>query len=144
MREPTEITAARKHLSEAETGFRSADGLRHLEEGIALLEHVAAGADLAQRALASNLLSTYSKRICQAVKHSVETDAGMPEPELEHLFKVMLTFDSAEIELPSYVRSVKVDVVKRLIDLYYEGHPAELKQQALEQLAELDDGAPGT
>ena len=138
MSEPRELAAARKHLSEAERGFRSADGLRHLEEGIALLDRITMGTDLEHRALAANLLSTYSKRICEAVKRVVESDAQLPEPELEHLFKVMLSFDSAEIELPFYVRSIKLRVVKRLIDLYYEGHPAEQKQKALEQLANLE------
>jgi len=34
-------------------------------------------------------------------------------------------------------QDLKIEVVRRLIDRYYEGHPAERKQQALEELAQI-------
>ncbi|HWM29432.1 MAG TPA: hypothetical protein VNQ14_13300 [Woeseiaceae bacterium] len=135
MAEPTPLVAARKHLSRAESTYRSADGLFHLEEGLALLEEVALDSEGRYRTIAVNLLSTYSTRICESIKKLVETDPGLPEPELEHLFKVLLAFDAGDLELPEYVRSLKIDVVKRLVDLYYEGHSAEEKQAVLDQLA---------
>ena len=144
MAEPAQLAAARKHLSRAESAYRSEDGLFHLEEGLALLEEVAldnaARYRAIDRTIAANLLSTYSTRICESVKKLVETDPGLPEPELEHLFKVLLAFDAGELELPEYVRSLKIDVVKRLVDLYYEGHSAEEKQVVLDQLAGLSSG----
>jgi hypothetical protein len=41
------------------------------------------------------------------------------------------------LEFPEYVRSLKIDVVRCLIDLYYEGYSAEEKQKMLQQLAEI-------
>ncbi|HEX2138969.1 MAG TPA: hypothetical protein VHG33_04570 [Woeseiaceae bacterium] len=134
MSEPAQLMAARERLSRAESTFRSADGLAQLEEGLALLEEVILDGAAEHRAIAGNLLSTYSNRICAAIRRRVESDRGLPEPELEHLFKVLLAFDVANVELPEYVASLKIDVARRLIDFYYEGHSAEEKQKVLEQL----------
>ena len=140
MAEPADLASAREHLSRAESDYRTEDGLFHLEEGLALLEDVALDGAPEQRDVAANLLSTYSTRICESVRTLIETDPAVPEPDLEHLFKVLLAFDSQELELPAYVRSLKIEVVKRLIDLYYEGHSEEEKQRMLEQLAGIVDG----
>src|SRR5688572_2420403 len=119
MPERPQLTAAREHLSRAESGYRSVDGLLHLEEALALLEEVALDDAPEQQAIALNLLSTYSTRICDSIRELVEADRALPEPDLEHLFKVLLTFDSREWELPAYVRSLKINVVKRLIDFHF-------------------------
>ncbi|MEX2124797.1 MAG: hypothetical protein WD795_12960 [Woeseia sp.] len=135
MAEPEPLVKAREHLSRAESDYRSEDGLFHLEEGLALLEKVALDSATEHQTIAANLLSTYSTRICESVRTLVATNPGLPEPELEHLFKVLLAFDSGDLKLPGYVRSLKIDVVKRLIDRYYEGHSAEEKQKMFQQLA---------
>lgn len=140
MREPAQLVSARQHLSLAESQFRSADGLAHLEEGLALLEEVMLDSAAGHRAIAGNLLATYSGRICDAIRKLVERDRGLPEPELEHLFKLLLAFDAASLELPEYVWSLKIDVARRLIEFYYEGHSAEEKQKALEQLTGIAEG----
>jgi hypothetical protein len=135
MAEPRALGEARQHLSQAESEFRTPDGLFHLEEGLACLEEVLLEGDDRDRAVAANLLSTYSTRICESVKRLVDGDRALPEPALEHLFKVLLAFDAGELELPAYVRSLKVDVVRLLIERYYEGHPAEEKEKALRALS---------
>ena len=61
----------------------------------------------------------------------------MPEPQLEHLFKVVLAFDQSEVELPDTAREVKIEIARRLIDRYYEGHSPEQKRKALEQLTKI-------
>lgn len=138
MAEPRELMEARQHLSRAESGFRTVDGLLHLEEGLACLEAVshgdADGHQTRHRTIATNLLNTYSTRICESIRRLVETDPALPEPDLEHLFRVLLAFDAGDLELPEYVRSLKIDLVRRLIDRYYEGHPAGEKEKALLQL----------
>lgn len=139
MPEPPNLVSAREHLSRAESDYRSDDGLYHLQEGLALLEEIILDGKPEHQTVAANLLSTYSAKICEAVKKLVEVNPGLPEPELEHLFSVLVAFDSEELELPAYVRSLKIDVVKRLIDRYYRGHPEEEKQKALEQLAGIAD-----
>lgn len=131
----SQLVSARRHLGLAEADYRSRDGLIHLEEGLALLEEISLDGTAEEQAIAANLLGTYSARICDSVRNLVRNDPGLPEPELEHLFRVLLVFDSADLELPAFVRSLKVDIAKRLIDRYYEGHTAEEKQAALEQLA---------
>lgn len=135
MAEPTPLVAAREHLSRAESDFRSEDGLFHLEEGMALLEEVALDSATEYQAIAANLLSTYSTRICESIKKLVEADPGLPQPDLEHLFKILLAFDSGDLKLPEYVRALKIDIVRRLIDLCYEGYSAEDKEKMLRQLA---------
>jgi hypothetical protein len=135
MTEPPRLAAARRHLSQAEAGFRSDEGLFHLAEGLALLEEVALDGEAKYRQIAANLSSAYADRICRLIRNLVASDPGLPQPDLEHLFKVLLAFDAGNLELPDDVQSLKIDVVRRLIDFYYEGYPAEEKQKALERLA---------
>jgi hypothetical protein len=61
----------------------------------------------------------------------------VPEPELEHFFKVVLAFDQIGVELPQSAQDLKIAVVRRLIERYYEGHPPERKQRALAELAQV-------
>ncbi|MGH8193882.1 MAG: hypothetical protein ACREQ8_05690 [Woeseiaceae bacterium] len=104
------------------------------------MEEVALGGATGPQAIAANLLSTYSVRICESVKKLIKSHPGLPEPNLEHLFKVLLAFDSVELELPEYVRSLKIDIVKRLIDFRYEGYSTEEKQEVLQRLAGIAGG----
>jgi hypothetical protein len=134
MAEPAQLASARKHLSLAESGYRSVDGLIHLEEALSLLDEVALDGEEKFSAIARNLLSTYSSRICESIRKLVDGDPALPQPELEHLFKVLLAFDAVDLELPGFVRTTKINVVRRLIDLAYEGYPADEKQKMLEQL----------
>jgi hypothetical protein len=138
--EPAQLASARQHLSIAESNYRSEDGLFHLEEGLALLEEVTLDGSREHRSVALNLLSTYSSRICESVRKLVESDRGLPEPDLQHLFKVLLAFDAVDLALPDYVGTLKINVVKRLIERYYEGYPAEEKQKVLEQLTGMAGG----
>lgn len=136
MIEPRELLSAREHLARAEAGYRTRDGLYHLEEGLALLEEVMA-ASPEHRKLAENLASTYFTKIYGGIKRLVDADRGLPEPDLEHLFKVVLAFDERSFELPEAARATKVSLVRDLIDRYYEGHSPEAKRAALEHLAEI-------
>ena len=140
MKESAHLAAARQHLSRAESGFQSADGLAHLEEGLAVLEQVLLEGAAGDRKIAANLLSTYADRVCKSVQALVRGDPAMPEPQLEHLFKVLLAFDAVGTELPPYVRSLKIEIARRLVDFYYEGHSAEEKQKVLEQLTGMAAG----
>jgi hypothetical protein len=141
MTEPANLASARKHLSLAESSYRSEDGLIHLEEGLALLDEVALDGEKKYQEIAKNLLSTYSSRICESIRKLVDGDPALPQPELEHLFKVLLAFDAVDLELPGFVRTTKINVVRRLIDLAYEGYPAEEKQKMLEQLTGIVGGS---
>jgi hypothetical protein len=137
MTEPASLHSARQHLARAEAAYRTRDGLFHLEEGLAELDEVVANESSAYGTIARNLAATYATRIYGRIKAAVETDRALPEPELEHLFKVVLAFDQSSVTLPPDARALKITVVRRLIDLYYEGHPAAAKQKALEQLAAI-------
>ncbi len=137
MREPKELVDARRCLAQAEAGLRTADGLARLAEGLALLEDVLAAGSPAEAATAANLASTYAGRLYGRIDALVRTDQQLPEPELEHFFKVVLAFDSVSAALPASAADLKVAVVKRLIDRYYEGHPPENKARILRELAQL-------
>ncbi|HSG66403.1 MAG TPA: hypothetical protein VLD39_15450, partial [Gammaproteobacteria bacterium] len=115
MPESITLASARSHLACAESRFRTKDGL-------ALLDEVAIDGAPQDGTVAANLLARYAQRICRAIRQAVDSDRALAEPELEHLFQVLLAFDAVELVLPEFVRSLKIDVVKRLVDLYYEGH----------------------
>lgn len=137
MNEPAQLVDARKHLSLAESRFRTDDGLAHLQEGLALLEEVMLDGAAGQRAIAANLLTTYANRICESARKLVESDPALPEPDLERLFKMVLAFDAASLTLPEYLRSLKIEIARRLVEFYYEGHSAEEKQKVLQQLTDM-------
>lgn len=131
------LAAARRALALAEREYRGEAGLRHLQEALALLQEVALDGGAAAQDTASNLLDTYSRKICASIKDIVDADRALPEPELRHLFDVLIAFDAAETELPDYVRALKIELVKRLIDLTYEGYPEADKQKLLGDIQQL-------
>jgi hypothetical protein len=137
MPEPRDLAEARRCLKRAEADWRSADGLTQLVEGLGFLEAVIGARDAATAVTARNLAAAYASRIYERIRALVTADAALPEPDLEHLFKVVLAFDSIGVELPPAARDLKIEVVRRLIDLYYEGHPPERKRQALRDLERI-------
>ena len=137
MRESPKLIEARERLSRAERHYRAKEGLLHLTEGLALLEDVMAGESGPDQELARNLASAYSARIYRAVRKQIDEDPALPEPELEHLFHVLLAFDQCSAELPVEASTTKVKLARLLVDLYYEGHSPEAKRAALEQLASV-------
>jgi hypothetical protein len=137
MPEPQELLQARRCLSRAEAELHSADGLRELVEGLALLEDVIGTGAASAASTARNLATSYAARIYARVGDAVAADEHVPEPELEHFFKVVLAFDQVRVELPQSAQDLKIAVVRRLIDRYYEGHPIEKKQRALADLAQV-------
>jgi hypothetical protein len=130
MTEPRELLAAREHLARAEASYRSAAGL-------GLLDDLLSAKSSAHRAVAENLAKTYATRIYRSITTLLAGDRAVPEPQLEHLFKVVLAFDQSEVELPDNARAVKIEIARRLIDRYYEGHSPEHKRKALEQLTKI-------
>jgi hypothetical protein len=111
--------------------------LRDLVEGLGFLEDVICTGTATAAGTARNLATSYAARIYARVSDAVAADEQLPEPELEHLFKVVLAFDPLAAELPQSAQELKIAVVRRLIDRYYEGHPPERKQRALAELAEV-------
>ncbi len=136
MAEPQELSKARRCLARAEANLSSADGLAQLVEGLAFLDDVI-GAGAAAASTARNLAQSYAARIYARVRDAVAADPQLPEPELEHFFKVVLAFDPIGDALPKSAQDLKVEVVRRLIDRYYEGHPPEQKQRAFDELAQI-------
>jgi len=137
MPEPQELTKARRCLARAEADLGSVDGLSQLVEGLACLDDVIGGGHAASASTARNLAASYAARIYARVEDAVAGDAQLPEPELEHFFKVVLAFDQLGSALPESAHELKIAVVRRLIDRYYEGHPPEKKERALAELAQL-------
>ncbi len=130
------LRAARDRLARAEQSFGSNDGLAQLEDGLAVLDELieAGGPD---RLVARNLAATYAARIFGRVKTAVTADRAVPQPTLEHYFKLMLAFDTGDFDLPDESRALKIAVVRRLIDLAYEGHPPAAKRAALARFGEI-------
>ena len=138
MGESNELGMARDHLARAEAALLTSDGLVHLREGLALLESVI---DVESRtggeSVARNLGQTYTSRIYARIGREMARNPNLPQPELEHLFAVVRALDDTGFELPSNSRELKIGVVRRLIDYYYEGHSAADKEKAYRQLADI-------
>jgi hypothetical protein len=137
MPESRDLSAARRCLAEAETAWSSADGLARLTDGLERLTEVIEGNSKSEARTASNLAATYAGRFYGRVRDKLGRDAQVPEPELEHCFQVVLAFDLVKEALPPAAAELKIDVVKALIERYYEGHPPEKKRAVLEQLTAL-------
>jgi hypothetical protein len=131
---PDELALARDHLERAETALLTKDGLHHLQEGLALL-------DVSKKAVAGNLGRTYASKIYGYIKREVDKNRRLSEPELEHLFAVIRAFDEASFDLPPESKRTKVEIVRRLIDLYYEGYTPSQKEEAFKKLAEVSGEA---
>jgi hypothetical protein len=137
MPEPAEILAARTHLTMAEASDQSVDGLFHLEEGLALIDEVISDPSSEHQALARNLASTYASKIYGTISRRLEIDRAVPEPELEHFFRIVIAFDQVDFALPDIARATKIAIARRLIDRYCEGHPDERKRDAIGQLENI-------
>ena len=139
MTESRDLAAARACMAAAEWAWASAEGLARLNDGIGrLADIIDAGA--AEARIASNVAASYAGRFYARVREKLERDAQVPEPELEHCFKVVLAFDQVQSALPASAAELKIGVVEALVDRYYEGHPPEKKRAVLEQLAALRPG----
>lgn len=114
----------------------SAGGLARLTEGLGLLDDLV-GVGSGEAKTARNLAVTYAKRVYAQVGTLLARDPQLPEPKLEHFFKVVLAFDLVGGALPPAAAKIKVAVVRALVERYYEGHPPEKKRAALEQLRNL-------
>jgi hypothetical protein len=139
MTESKDLRRARELLAQAEAKYHSSQGLTQLEEGLALLDAVIALPDARQRSIAENIATTYASRIFGTIALLLDGDRAVPEPQLEHLFKVVLAFDQGDFRLPANARAIKIEIARRLIDRYYEGHSPEAKRLALEQLTKLSE-----
>jgi len=124
-------------MAQAEADWVTADGLARLTDGLGRLADLIESGNQAEARTAANLAASYASRIYGRVRDTVQRDAQVPEPELEHCFKVVLAFDQLQDALPPAAAELKIEVVKALIERYYEGHPPAKKQAALEQLAAL-------
>jgi hypothetical protein len=123
-------------MAAAEAAWISADALMRLYDALARLSDIIEAGG-AEARIASNLAASYAGRFYGRVRDELERDAQVPEPELEHYFKLVLAFDQVQSALPAAAADLKIGVVEALIERYYEGHPPEKKRAALEQLAAL-------
>jgi hypothetical protein len=137
MSEPRELLAAREHLARAEAGYGSAEGLSQLQAGLDLLDEIMAAGEPRHRSIAKNIATAYAAKVYRNITTLLAGDRAVPEPQLEHLFKVVLAFDQSDVDLPENARTIKIEIARRLIDRYYEGHSPEEKRKALEQLTRI-------
>jgi hypothetical protein len=141
MPEPQELRTARRRLADAESRYGTPAGLTDLREGLGLLDDVMGAGTPGHAATAANLAGAYAARFFARIAAALAGDAALPEPELEQLFQTALAFDRVTVPLPERAADLKVEVARRLIDRYYEGHPPEATRRALEELVRLRDAA---
>ncbi len=140
MIESAALVAARKYLSRAEAALFSKNALFELEEGFACLEELKESRDAESRTLACTIGRTYASKIYAAIHSVIAADRNVPEPQLEHLLQIILVLDATGVDLPSNAREVKVALGRELLNRYLEGHAAEEKRAALEELMRIADG----
>lgn len=141
MEEPRDLREARRRLARAEAALETEAGLLDLEEGLGLIDAVLADpAAHSQRQIAVNLGRTYAARIHERIARQLEAGRNLPEPVLRHAFAVLRSFDGASFDVPP-ASTLKIELVRRLIDLYYEGYSQEDKQRAYDELAEISGAA---
>ena len=137
MIEPKALTEARQRLSRAESALFAKDAVIDFEEGLALLRDLADASTHEIGVLANNIAKAYAARLYAAIRNLLATDRNIPEPQLEHLLRLILIFDEAGAELPGDARDVKLALGLALLERYLEGHAAEEKRAALEQLMSI-------
>jgi len=126
------------HLARAESEIMNDDGLIHLQEGLAALELVLdERAGVAEVAIGQRLGETYLVRIHARAEQELARNVNVPEQVLRHLFAVLRAFDDLPLAAPAGSRDLKIEVVRRIIDLAYEGFSPAEKARAYEQLAAL-------
>lgn len=142
MTEPSDLVAARALLSRAEDGFRTPRAIAQFEEGLELLEEIVQTGTTDQQRLARNIAKAYVEKVYASVAALLATRHAPPEPELEHLFKLILVFDAAGVALPENAKETKLRLARELLRCYLEGHAPEEKRAALEALLSLanDEG----
>jgi len=136
-KESADLTEARRRLALAEAAIETAEGVTHLQEGLELLESVAADRDRRQAGLARRLGATYAKKVHEHVQRELGSGRNLPEHVLQHAFALLRCFDGKGFDVPSTSRDTKIDLVRRLIDIHYEGYPEADKRRAYEELAEI-------
>jgi hypothetical protein len=140
MPEPKTLVDARAHLALGERTLRTEESVFHLEEGLALLQGIVATGTQQDQRLATNIANTYATKIYTTIGGLLEQDRNLPEPDLEHLFRLLLVFDEGGFELPPGSRAVKILIGQHLLTRYLEGHASEEKQAALRELMKLAEG----
>lgn len=137
-KEPTDLDSARTQLARAETGLDTGEGLTRLREGLELLEAVAEDPKAGRyRAVVRRLGAAYASKVHAHVRAALESGSHLPEPVLRHAFDLLRCFDGKGFDVPSTSRESKIEIVRRLIDIHYEGYPAADKQRAYEELARI-------
>ncbi len=136
MREPKQLEIARAHLARAEAHYSAPTALDHVDKALAVLDEICDRNDEVS-ALGERIAFTYATKLCDHLKGLLQNDAHVPEPQLEHFFKILRAFDDSIIELPAAARQLKIELARRLIDHYLEGHSAEEKTKALGQLLDI-------
>ena len=137
MPEPQELLEARRCLARAEANLRSADGLAQLVEGLALLDDViGAGAGCrAHRAQPCAELCDADLRARSATRSP--PTRSCPSPSSSIFLRSCSRSTQSARRCRKSAQELKIEVVRRLIDRYYEGHPPEQRQRALEELAQI-------
>lgn len=137
MPEPKKLVDARTHFAIGEKVLRTEESVFHFEEGLALLQDVIATGTQQEQRLATNIANTYATKIYGIIGGLLTQDRNLPEPDLEHLFRLLLVFDEGGFELPAGSRAVKIRIGQDLLNRYLEGHASEEKQAALRELMKL-------
>lgn len=136
MNEPKQLSIARAHLARAEAQYSAPAALDDVDKALAALEEIRDRSDEIS-ALGRRIAFTYANKLCAHLRQLLDNDPHVPEPQLEHFFKMLRAFDDSITESPATARDLKIELAKRLIDHYLEGHSAEARATALAQLLDI-------
>jgi hypothetical protein len=133
--ESEDLASARRHLREVESAFRSVDAEFHLDEGLALLEMIAADGTSTEQGVASSIGTTYLDRFAARIVESLAAH-DVPEPHLKHLMRMSQILSRCRFAASSAtdLRSLTGDIAGRYIDALFEGYTKEEKDREIRRL----------
>ncbi|HEY5569693.1 MAG TPA: hypothetical protein VIM81_20900 [Gammaproteobacteria bacterium] len=133
--ESEDLTSARRHLREVESGFRSIDAEFHLDEGLALLEIIAADGSPKEQNIANTIGTTYLDRFAARIVESLSA-LDVPEPHLKHLMRMSQILSRCRFapSCATDLRSLAGDIAGRYIDALFEGYTKDEKDREIRRL----------
>jgi hypothetical protein len=133
--ETEDLTSARRHLREVESAFPSIDAEFHLDEGLALLELIAADGNPKEQGIAESIGTTYLDRFAARIVAALSAP-DVPEPHLKHLMRMSQILGRCRFAASSGadLRALTGDIAGRYIDALFEGYTKEEKDREIRRL----------
>lgn len=124
------LEQARAALAKFELDIGSKGADRYLVDGLDLLDEIVSESG-SPSTIAKNLGETYAKKAMDYVERSLR---NATQPELEHLFQLLIELEVYQFGDKNELSKLKVQVFKSLVSSYFAGYSEEEKKAELQRL----------